>query len=403
MTHNDLIAEAHHHLELLQDLRRKLHQIPEFGLQTPKSLEKVLSAVEGKGEIHRGTETTWGVVHIKGEHPGPTVLLRADMDALAVVEDTGLPFASTNGYMHACGHDLHMAIGVGATHLLANHRDRLKGDVIVFFQPGEEGHNGAGRMIEDKAHLISGSKPIAAYGIHVFSGLAPRGLFLTKPGPMMASAGDMIVTVHGRAGHGSSPWLSKEPISVMTEIMSSLQTMVTKKFSIFDPVVINVGWVKAGDPHTTNVIPEEASFGATLRTFSNENTEGLRTAAKLLAESIAAGYGLTVDVEFSEHTAVVINSEDAAARVERVTKAAFGEDRFMTLPNPMAGAEDFAEILNEVGGSFIFLGATMPGVDFHTADFNHSNRAMFDDSVIADGAALLALLAIDTLDEAAAK
>ncbi len=403
MKYSDLAAEANGYLNVVQEVCRDLHQIPEFGLQLPKTLERVLASVHGLGEIHKSETITSAVLHIKGSQPGPTVLLRFDMDALAVVEDTGLPYASTNGYMHACGHDLHMAIGVGTAHLIATHAAELKGDVLIFFQPGEEGHNGAGVMIDEGAHLVSGQKPIAAFGVHVFSGLAPRGLFLTKPGAMMASAGDMVVRFKGSGGHGSSPWLAKEPISAMAEAMSALQTMVAKRFSVFDPVVINIGWVQAGDPHTTNVIPEEASFGATIRTFSPENTEKVREYASSLMLDIAKGFGVEASVEFSPYSPVVFNDAAAVDRVARVVTETLGEGRYMTLPTPMTGGEDFSVILNEIPGAFIFLGATPADADYKTADFNHSNRAVFDDSVIPDACAVLASLAFDVLDEAALK
>lgn len=380
----------------LQTLRRKLHQIPEFGLQLPKTLEAVLHEVEGLGEVTLGKSITSAVLHIKGGSPGPTVLLRADMDALAVIEDTGLDFASTNGFMHACGHDLHMAIGVGAAKILASRKAELKGDVIIFFQPGEEGHHGADVMIEEDALMVSGAKPIRAYGIHVFSSY-PVGMMGSRAGALMASAGDLLVTVSGSGGHGSMPWLSKDPISVLTEIMAALQTMVTKRFSAFDPVIVNIGWVRAGDTATTNVIPETASFGATVRVFSEENATKLKAYTQELVSSIAEGFGLSATVEFTRATKVLINDQAAISAVEKVTEEVFGPGRYVNLPTPIAGGEDFASILREVPGAFVFMGACPPEVDHTTAATNHSNKAVFDDSVLGDGAALLACLAIDAL------
>jgi amidohydrolase len=391
-----ILEQATAMLPELQALRRKLHQIPEFGLELPKTLETVLAEVSGLGEITLGESITSAVLHIKGSAPGDTVLLRADMDALAVQEDTGLEFASTNGYMHACGHDLHMAMGVGAAKILASRKDEIKGDVIVFFQPGEEGHHGADVMIEEGALMVSGNKPIRAYGLHVFSSY-PLGMMGSRAGALMASAGDLLVTVSGSGGHGSMPWLSKDPISVLNEIMSALQTMVTKRFSAFDPVIVNIGWVRAGDTATTNVIPETASFGATVRVFSEENAEKLKTYTKDLVSSIAEGFGLTASVEFTRATKVLLNDKDAISSVEKVTQDVFGPGRYINLPTPIAGGEDFASILREVPGAFVFMGACPPGVDHTTAATNHSNKAVFDDSVLADGAALLASLAIDAL------
>ena len=380
----------------LQSLRRKLHQIPEFGLELPNTLKVILDEVSPLGEITLGKSITSAVLHIKGDLLGPTVLLRADMDALAVIEDTGVPYASTNGFMHACGHDLHMAMGVGAAKILASRKSELKGEVIIFFQPGEEGHHGADVMIEEQALMVSGSKPIRAYGLHVFSSY-PVGMMGSRSGPLMASAGDLLVTVTGSGGHGSMPWLSKDPISVLNEIMSALQTMVTKRFSAFDPVIVNIGWVRAGDTATTNVIPETASFGATVRVFSEENATKLKQYTQELVDSIATGFGLSATVEFTRATKVLMNDPQAISSVEKVTSELFGASRYINLLTPIAGGEDFASIVSEIPGAFVFMGACPPGTDHTTAATNHSNKAVFDDSVLGDGAALLASLAVDAL------
>lgn len=397
MNYADLAAEATEQLSELQGIRRQLHQMPEFALQLPNTLKLVLAEIDGLGEVTLGKTLTSAVLHIKGGHPGPTVLLRADMDALTVVEDTGLDFASTNGLMHACGHDLHMAIGIGAARLLKKHSAELKGDVIVWFQPGEEGHSGADVMIDEGALLVSGQKPIAAYGIHVFSS-APLGQFSSRAGALMAAAGGMTVTFHGAGGHGSMPWLSKDPISAMNEAMSALQTMVTKRFDAFDPVIINIGWIRAGDPATSNVIPEFASFGATIRTFSPNHAVKVKAYTRELLEGIASSFGLTVDIDFDASTKVLMNDAAAINRVERVAAEMLGPNRYQDMPTPIAGGEDFASVLAEVPGAFIFLGACPADVSLDDASTNHSNKALFDDSVIADGAALLASLAIDTLN-----
>ena len=380
----------------LQSLRRKLHQIPEFGLELPNTLKVILDEISPLGEITLGKSITSAVLHIKGDLPGPTVLLRADMDALAVIEDTGVPYASTNGFMHACGHDLHMAMGVGAAKILASRKSELKGEVIIFFQPGEEGHHGADVMIEEQALMVSGSKPIRAYGLHVFSSY-PVGMMGSRSGPLMASAGDLLVSVTGSGGHGSMPWLSKDPISVLNEIMSALQTMVTKRFSAFDPVIVNIGWVRAGDTATTNVIPETASFGATVRVFSEGNAAKLKQYTQELVDSIATGFGLSATVEFTRATKVLMNDPQAISSVEKVTSELFGASRYINLPTPIAGGEDFASIVSEIPGAFVFMGACPPGTDHTTAATNHSNKAVFDDSVLGDGAALLASLAVDAL------
>lgn len=392
----NLVEQAKQLQPELVALRRELHQIPEFGITLPKTLATVLREVGDLGAVRSEPEISCATVLIRGEQPGPTVLLRADMDALAVTEDTGLPFASTNGYMHACGHDLHMAIGVGAARLVHANRANLKGNVLMFFQSGEEGHGGADLMIERGMHLDSGELPIAAYGIHVFS-IGEAGTFATRPGALMASAGDVIVRFKGRGGHGSMPWLAKDPVTPMVQAMSAIQQLTTKSFSAFDQVIVNIGWIRAGQTDTTNIVPAEASFGATIRTFSKEHFERIRTELQRLMEGIAAGFGVEVEVEFGQASKVVLNAPEAVEQVRHTVTENFGAERFAILPDPMTGGEDFSSVLEVIPGAFVFLSAGSPNLAPEQWQANHSNRAVFDESVISDGAALLAQLAFDVL------
>ena len=351
----ELLAQASQFGEELIALRRALHQEPEFALDLPKTQEKILKAIDGLGEITLGKNLTSIVLVIEGANPGPTVLLRADMDALSVQEETGLEFASTNGFMHARGHDLHMASGVGAAKLLHQNKAKLSGKVAIWFQPGEEGHHGADVMIEEGMLEITGERPVAAYGLHVFTAL-PLGAITTKPGAMMASAGDLHATFYGSGGHGSMPWLSKDPVTPMVEAISSLQVMLNKSFDQFDPVILNVGWIRAGDTATTNVIPDSASFGATVRTFSEVNTKKLHELAPKLIHSIADSYGVKAEVSFSQATKVLMNDPAAVERVRKVAKELVGERGYQDMENPIAGGEDYASIVAEVPGAFVFVG-----------------------------------------------
>jgi hippurate hydrolase len=394
-TAKELLEEAGQYSGILTQIRRELHQIPEFGLDLPKTQARILQSIEGLGEITLGKSLNSIGLLIRGANPGPTILLRADMDALSVREETGLDFASTNGFMHACGHDLHMTAGIGAAHLLATHKDKLNGNVLIWFQPGEEGHHGADVMIEEGFLELSGERPLAAYGLHVFTSL-PLGAITTKPGAMMASAGDMHVTFHGSGGHGSMPWLSKDPISPMIEAIAALQNMLNKRFDQFDPVILNVGWIRAGDDATTNVIADSASFGATVRTFSEKNTELLHELAPKLIHSIAEGFGLTAEVSFGRATKVLMNDPQAVERVRKVATELVGPG-YIDMPNPIAGGEDFASIVAEVPGAFVFVGACPPEIDHSTAPTNHSAKAMFDDSVLPLCASILAALAFEHL------
>jgi hippurate hydrolase len=391
-TPGDFLVSANNLSKDLIALRRRLHQIPEFALDLPQTQKTLLAELESLGEITLGKSLSSIVLVIRGGTPGPTVLLRADMDALRVSEETNLDFASNNGFMHACGHDLHMSAGVGAAKLIYEMKDQLKGDVAIWFQPGEEGHHGADVMISEGMLEITGTRPIAAYGLHVFTSL-PVGMMACKPGAMMASAGDMNVTFHGSGGHGSMPWLSKDPVAPMVEAISSLQTLINKNFDQFDPVILNVSWIRAGDDATNNVIPDTASFGATVRTFSKVNTEKLHVQVSKLITSIAEGFGVKAKIEFSEPTKVLINDDESVERVSKIAKELAGSAGYLAMENPIAGGEDFASIVDLIPGAFVFLGACPKDMDHTTAPTNHSARAVFDDSVIPLGAALLASLA----------
>lgn len=398
----ELAEEAATYLPELRAIRRDIHRRPELGLQLPNTLQRVLTALEGLPlDIVTSQTISSAVVRIEGARPGPTVVLRADLDALALHEDTGLEFASElPGTMHACGHDLHAAIGVGAVHLLATYRDRLAGNVLFLFQPGEEGFNGAGLMLDEGALHLADTELVGAYALHVASTIK-LGLFSTRPGPFMASAAELEVTVRGSGGHGSAPHLALDPIQALAQIIAGLQTMVTRRFNAFDPVIITVGWVRGGEVGTSNVIPDTASFGATVRTFSDTHLAAVEQYSRELVDGIAHAFGLLADVEFRPITTPLSNEPAHAALAERVATRMFGPDRFVTAPTPIAGGEDFAAILHEVPGAFVFVGACPPELDPATAPYNHSNLAVFDDSVLPDAAAYLAGLAFARLDELA--
>ena len=241
----DLVAEGQALLPALQELRRDLHAHPEVGLDLPRTQETVLTALEGLPlEITTGVETTSVVAVLRGTGPGrpeegaQAVLLRGDMDALAVEERTDEPFRSENGNMHACGHDLHTAGLVGAARLLSAYRDELDGDVVFMFQPGEEGFNGASVMIREGVLDAAGVRVSAAYGVHVL--VRENGMVATKPGTLQAGSNVLTVTVHGEGGHGSQPHNATDPVPAIGEMIGALQTMVTRTFDVFDPVVMSI-------------------------------------------------------------------------------------------------------------------------------------------------------------------
>jgi hippurate hydrolase len=288
----NFISEASEIQSEIAAIRRHIHQEPEIGLDLPKTQAKILAALEGLGlEVSTGTSLSSVTAVLRGGNSEKTVLLRADMDALPVTELADIPYKSQiDGAMHACGHDLHVAMLVGAAKLLAKNKAKLNGDVVFMFQPGEEGLDGAGHMIKEGVLTASGKKADATYGIHVMSSSIPTGSFTTKPGTMMASADEIHVTVVGMGGHGSQPHTAKDPIPVAAEMVGALQLMITRSFDAFDPVVITVGQFHAGTK--ANIIPDIAEFQATIRTFSPENRARIQVEAVRLCKSIAEGYGL---------------------------------------------------------------------------------------------------------------
>lgn len=382
-------------------LRRELHQIPEIGLDLPLTQEKVLAALAGLPlEITTGRGLTSITAVLRGGKPGPAVLLRGDMDALPVTERTGEEFSSRHeGAMHACGHDLHTAGLVGAARLLAARAHELPGDVVFMFQPGEEGHDGAGHMIAEGVLEAAGRPAVAAYGLHVSSSKNRRGVFATRPGPLMAASAGLEVRVIGAGGHGSSPHRALDPVPAACEMVLALQTMVTRRFDVFEPVVITAGTFHAGTRR--NVIPDEATFDATIRAFTTDALEQVRELAIRLCEDIATAHGLRAEATFTGEYPLTVNDAAEHDFVAATVREVFGEDRYELMDNPITGSEDFSRVLDRVPGAYVFLGATV-GDDPETAPTNHSPLARFDDSVLPDGAALLAELAVRKLTALAA-
>ncbi|MFC5817674.1 M20 family metallopeptidase [Nonomuraea sp. NPDC050478] len=374
-------------------LRHSLHTTPEIGLTLPRTQEKVLAALDGLPlEITLGKALSSVTAVLRGGRPGPAVLLRGDMDALPVAERNDLPYISqVEGRMHACGHDLHTTMLAGAAHLLSARREELAGDVIFMFQPGEEGQHGARHMIEEGVLDAAGDRPVAAYGMHVVSSILPAGVFASRPGPIMSAADVFEATVKGRGGHGSTPHLARDPIQAGCEMVTAMQTMVTRTFDAFDPVVVTVGSFHGGS--ADNVIPDEARFEATVRTFSAGNRALAKRRLVEVVESIAAAHDLKVEASIRMGYPVTVNDAAEAAFAGAAVDELFGPGRYVVAPNPAMGSEDFSYVLQEVPGTFVFLGACPPGRDPATAPYNHSPEALFDDSVLPDGAALYASLA----------
>lgn len=394
-----LQAEATQDLRRTAELRHALHRVPETGLDLPATQRLVLDALDGLDlEVSTGRGLSSVTAVLRGARPGPAVLLRGDMDGLPVTEASGEPFSSEHdGTMHACGHDLHVAGLVGAARLLAARREQIAGSVVLMFQPGEEGHHGARLMLEEGVLDAAGSRVVAAYGVHVMSSTLPLGVVASRPGPLMAASDTVRVTVHGRGGHGSKPYLAADPVPVAAEMVLALQAMVTRQFDVFDPVVVTVGRVAAGTKD--NVIPDTAHLDATVRTFSGATHAAVPERIARLCEHLAAAHGMTATVDYRRGYPVTVNDAHEVDRARRVSQALLGEAAWVDAPVPVPGAEDFSYVLQQVPGAFVFVGATPAGEDPGTAPYNHSPRARFADAALPVSAGVLAGLALDRLAE----
>ena len=386
----------------LTSLRRRLHQVPELGNELPVTQRLVLEALDGLDlEVSVGKELSSVVAVLRGRAvrpgggPRPVVLLRGDMDALPVTEDLDLAYASTHtGLMHACGHDLHVAGLVGSARILHGLRDQLAGDVVFMFQPGEEGPGGADVMIREGLLDAAGRRVDAAYALHVYSAEFPRGVWFGRPGPLMAAADEVRVRVIGEGGHGSAPFRSKDPIPAACEMVLALQSMVTRAFDVFDPVVVTVGRIAGGTKD--NIIPDDAVFEATLRTLSEDNRAAVRERIERLVTGIAAAHGLGVEVDFTIGYPVTVNDPDEYAFATDTIVDMFGSDRYATMLEPEMGSEDFSFVAQQVPSAYVNL-SVCPSEDWESAPDNHSPRAEFDDALLPDAAALLAELALRRL------
>ncbi len=377
-------------------LRRSLHKHPEQGLDLPRTQAAVLHALEGLG-LHVSTGETCSSVTavLNGDKSGPTVLLRGDMDALPLQEDSGLAFASeVEGSMHACGHDTHTAMLVSAARLLQSRRDALAGKVVFMFQPGEEGQHGARYMLEEGV-LEAGGRPVEqAFALHITS-TAQSGVVMCRPGPMMASADAYTVTVTGKGGHGAMPDRAIDPVPAAAAMVGALQTMVTRRFSVFDPAVLTVGRITAGT--TSNIIPETAQLEGTVRTLSDRTRTMVQAEIPKVCEHIAAAHGCTSNFKINTGYPPTNNDGDVASRVLDLASTVLGAKNSALMAEPLMASEDFSYVLQKVPGALAFLGACPPGVTPEEAPPNHSNRVHFDESAFAHGVALYAAFALDAL------
>ncbi len=390
-----LLAAAEAALPDILPIRRGIHRRPEIGLHLPHTQATIADELRRLGlEPRLGTATTSVTTLIDGALPGPTTLLRADMDALPVGEDTGLEFASeVEGAMHACGHDTHVAMLLGAARLLVERRQQLRGRVLLMFQPGEEGYHGARVMLDEGLLDEAGpERPSRSLAIHIGTRY-PAGMIRVKGGAIQASMDELRIVVRGRGGHASTAHLALDPIPVAASIVTALQTMVTRRVDVWDPVVVTIAHIRAGATH--NIIPEFATLHGTIRTVSAYNRTRIPDLIRQVVSGIAEASGATAEVEIVEGYPATINDDAVAARVRELAIGLVGEDQFLELDHPIMGAEDFSYILEAVPGAMVFLGARPEGQDPLTAPQNHSNRVIFDEAALPAGMALYAAVALD--------
>ena len=384
--------------ELLPDacrVRRELHAHPELGLILPRTQDRIIEALAGLPlQVRTGEQVSSVVAVLDGGRPGPTMVLRGDMDALPMPEDTGLGYASeVDNAMHACGHDTHVAMLAGAAKLLSDRRDELAGRVLFMFQPGEEGYHGARYMLEEG--MLDGVGEVTrAFALHITTA-APTGTVNLRGGTMMASSDTMRIRVIGRGGHASAPHNALDPIPIACEIVQALQIMITRQVDVFDPAVVTVARITAGT--TSNVIPEHADILGTIRAVSERTRSLVHDAIKRVAEGIAAAHSAEARVEVELGYPVTVNDMGYAGTVLDTATQLLGEHRVNAMRSPIMGAEDFSYVLQRVPGALAFLGACPPGLDPRTAAPNHSNRVVFDEAAMSTGIATYAAMALQHL------
>ena len=396
----DVLDDAGALLEDAVALRRRIHEHPELGLELPATQAAVLDALDALPlTVTTGTTSSSVVAVLDGDDPGPTVLLRGDMDALPMPEDTGLEYTSrVDGAMHACGHDAHVAMLVGAARLLTARRGSLTGRVALMFQPGEEGHDGARHMLDEGllATASAGAEPVTmAFAIHQAPTI-PSGVITSRASSLMASADTFLITVRGRGGHASMPHHTTDPIPIACEMVGAFQAMVTRRVDVFDPAVVTVARIRAGT--TSNVIPETAELFGTVRTVSEKAREAVLADVERVARDLASAHGATAEISIVPGYPVTVNDGDAARFALDTASALLGERRAIEMPTPVMGAEDWSYVLQQVPGAMAFLGTRPKGVKPHETAPNHSNRMVLDEDAMATGIATYAGVALRWLD-----
>ncbi len=366
-------------------LRRAIHAEPELGLDCPRTTAKLKAALADLPLTIRDSEATSGfIARLDGARPGRTVLLRGDMDALPIHEETGLDFASTTaGHMHACGHDTHSAMLASAARILCGQREQIAGTILFMFQPGEEGFHGARHMIEDG--LLDDPAPDAAFALHIFPNM-PSGAIGCRTGAMLASADTLRARIRGKGGHAAMPHEAVDPVPIACEAVLALQAHVARRTSFTDPAVLSITRIAGGSSH--NVISDEVELLGTLRTLSDDRREGTRAAFERIVTGIAEAHGARAEVQIEEGYPPTVNDARAVAMVRALTTELYGEESYLEVPAPSMGAEDFAYVLQRVPGAMAFLGVAPPGGDPRGQPPIHNSKMLVEESVLPRGVAM---------------
>jgi amidohydrolase len=380
----DSLAEAQKLREQLVAWRRDFHMHPELGCEEERSAGVIADRLRELGySVQTGVAKTGVVGLLEGGQSGPVVMVRFDMDALPITEESEAEYASQNpGVMHACGHDAHMAIGLGVATVMAGRRAKLKGTLKLVFQPDEERGGGARRMVEEG--VLDGPRPDVVLATHVWSEKAV-GIVDVTAGPVMAAAEKWACTVRGRGGHGAMPHQAIDPVVAAAQIVMSLQTVVSRNVSPLDTAVVTVGTISGGEAF--NVIPAEVEMTGTIRSYSPAVRERVLERVRQVAEGVAEAGGARAELEFTPLTPALINDPQVVAVVREAAEEVLGPENVSSGERTM-GSEDAAYFLRQVPGCYFFLGSSNPerGIDAP----HHNPRFDIDEDALPLGVAVMA-------------
>ena len=375
--------------------RRALHKVPGIDFDIEETSDYIKKNLDAMGIEYQTTVKTGIVGIIRGKGNGKTIAIRADMDGLKIKEETGLPFASTNGRMHACGHDAHMAMALGAAKILSQNKDKFKGNVKLFFQPAEENLGGAKPMIEEGC--LENPKVDAIIGLHIgqlFKEVG-NGMIGLRSGAVMASVDKFIITVKGKGGHCATPHICIDPITTASEIITSLQRIISRELNPLHPAVITIGCIKGGS--SFNVIPDNVTFEGTVRVLDTSDRKFIEQRIKEMSELIAKANRAEVEIEYINRYPAVNNDEDFTRAFAKSAEKIAGKEKIVYLKDPGMSAEDMAYYLEKIPGTFFFLGSHNP--DKGIVYPHHHAKFDVDEDVFWEGTAVFVQAAIDYLND----